>query len=100
MKHLLLIGMVLAAGAAQAATPAYDGQALVKYAKISIEQAQAVALKARPGLVKDRELEKEAGGGGLRYSFDIESHGGLYEVGVDAKTGQVLENAREGKHPD
>lgn len=99
MKYLLTIGAALAAaGAVHAASPAYDGQELAKDAKLTIAQAETIALKARPGVVKDRELEKEAGG--LRYTFDVESKGGLYEVGVDAKTGQVLENAHEGKHPD
>jgi hypothetical protein len=37
---------------------------------------------------------------GLRYSFDIRSGGSIQEVGVDAKTGRVLENAPEGKNPD
>jgi uncharacterized membrane protein YkoI len=45
-------------------------------------------------------LEKERGGSGLRYSFDIKSNKATYELGVDAKTGKVLENAREGRHPD
>ena len=59
-----------------------------------------IALKARPGKITDRELEREKGGSGLRYSFDITSHKTTYEVGVDAQTGMVLENAREGAHPD
>jgi uncharacterized membrane protein YkoI len=42
----------------------------------------------------------EKGGSGLRYSFDIKSADGLYEVGVDAQTGKVLENKKEGPHPD
>jgi hypothetical protein len=32
----------------------------------------------------DEELEKEKGGSGLRYSFDIKSGRVVYEVGVDA----------------
>ena len=47
-----------------------------------------------------KELEKEAGGSGLRYSFDVAAAGATYEVGVDAKSGKVLENKREGAHPD
>jgi len=42
-------------------------------------------------------LEEERGGSGLRYSFDIKNNKVTYEVGVDAKTGKVLENAREGR---
>jgi uncharacterized membrane protein YkoI len=35
--------------------------------------ALAIALKAHPGKVTDEELEREAGGTGLRYSFDIKA---------------------------
>jgi uncharacterized membrane protein YkoI len=79
---------------------AYSGENHAKDAKISIRQASEIALKARPGKITDRELEREKGGSGLRYSFDITSHKTKYEVGVDAQTGTVLENAREGAHPD
>jgi uncharacterized membrane protein YkoI len=40
-------------------------------------------------------LEKEKGGSGLRYSFGVKSRKALYEVGVDAQTGKVLENSKE-----
>jgi uncharacterized membrane protein YkoI len=79
---------------------AYSGEELAKTAKVSMEQATEVALKARPGKITDKELEKEKGGSGLRYSFDVRSKGVNYEVGVDAQTGAVLENGREGAHPD
>lgn len=78
---------------------AYSGEALAKTAKITMEKATDVALKARPGKITDKELEKEKGGSGLRYSFDILSKGVTYDVGVDAQTGAILENAREGAHP-
>ena len=79
---------------------AYTGEKLAKAAKINIEQARAIALKARPGAITDEELENEKGGSGLRYSFDIKSGGAGYEVGVDAQSGKVLENKKEGPHPD
>ena len=79
---------------------AYTGQKLAKEAKISMSQARSIALKAYPGKITDEELERERGGSGLRYSFDIKSGGITQEVGVDAKTGKVLENAKEGPHPD
>jgi uncharacterized membrane protein YkoI len=78
----------------------YSGQELAANAKISLDQARAIALKARPGSVTDQELEKEKGGSGLRYSFDIKSGRKTYEVGIDAQTGKVLENAPEGPNPD
>ena len=79
---------------------AYKGEHLAPQAKIGISHARAIALKAHPGAIKDEELEREAGGTGLRYSFDIKGGGSVQEVGVDAKTGRVLENAPEGKNPD
>ena len=79
---------------------AYRGEELAKDAKVSIAEARAIALKAHPGKITDEELEREAGGTGLRYSFDIKSGSSTYEVGVDARTGRVLEKAKEGKNPD
>jgi uncharacterized membrane protein YkoI len=79
---------------------AYTGEELAKDAKVSIAEARAIAMKAHPGKITDEELEREAGGTGLRYSFDIKSGSSTYEVGVDARTGRVLENAKEGQHPD
>jgi len=67
---------------------------------VSIEEARAIALKAHPGKITDEELEREAGGTGLRFSFDIKHGRSVQEVGVDARTGRVLENAKEGKNPD
>lgn len=84
-----------------AALVAYSGQQLAPQAKISISQARAIALKAVPGgKLVDQELEKEAGGSGLRYSFDIKAGKRTREVGVDAKTGKILENSVEGANPD
>ena len=76
------------------------GQQYASQAKITLAQARAIALKAVPGKVTDVELEKERGGSGLRYSFDIRAGSKTYEVGVDAKTGAVLEKAIEGKDSD
>ena len=79
---------------------AYTGEKLAKDAKVSIAEARAIALKAHPGKITDEELERESGGTGLRYSFDIKNGSATQEVGVDATTGRVLENAKEGKNPD
>ena len=102
-----LAALALGAGAASAeasansaASPSFSGHRLAGAARISLADARAIALKARPGVITDQELEKEGGGSGLRYSFDIKSAGVTYEVGVDAKTGKVLENGREGANPD
>ena len=79
---------------------AYTGQGLESKAKITIDEARAIALKAHAGAITDEELEKEEGGSDLRYSFDIKSGNVIYEVGVDAQTGKVLENSKEGRHQD
>jgi len=79
---------------------AYKGEALAKQAKISLEQARAIALKAFPGKIVDEELEKEKGGSGLRYSFDIRQGKVVHELGVDAADGSVLENSDDSNDKD
>ena len=78
----------------------FTGQKYVRYAQVTLADARVIALKARPGKITDSELEYEKGGSGLRYSFDIQKASNKYEVGVDAKTGAVLENSTEGANPD
>ena len=92
--------IALAFVGAPTAAFAYQGEDLAPQAKVTIEQAKAIALKARPGKITDSELEKESGGSGLRYSFDIKKGAKTYEVGVDANDGKVLENKVEGPNPD
>jgi uncharacterized membrane protein YkoI len=74
--------------------------AIAGTAKVKPEQARSIALKARPGTITSEELEKEKGGSGFRYSFVVKSGTVLYEVGVDAQTGKVLENSKERSNPD
>ncbi len=99
------IRSLIAAGAlaigAVAAAQAFDGQQYLKDAKVSLEQARQIALKALPGgKITAEELEREKGGSGLRYSFDIAVGQTAHEVGVDAADGKVLENSLEGKQKD
>ena len=99
-KRFVITPLALILSAVAFNAVAYTGQELAGQARINMEQARAIALKAHPGKITDEELEKEKGGSGLRYSFDI-LHGKVtQEVGVDAKSGKVLENAPEGKNPD
>ena len=95
---MVLLGLFLMASATDAF--AYTGQKLAGDAKISLEQARVIALSAHPGKIADEELEQEKGGSGLRYSFDIRHGKVTQEVGVDAKTGDLLENAPEGPDAD
>ena len=95
-----LIGLTAILAMLSGAAVAYSGQQYAHQAKVSIEQARQIALKSHPGRITDEELEREGGGSGLRYSFDIKNGSATQEVGVDAMTGRVLENKREGKNPD
>jgi uncharacterized membrane protein YkoI len=99
MKVLSLIvglAVILSSGSAIAIT----GEKYAHEAKITLDQARSTALKQRPGKITGQELEREHGGSGLRYSFDIAAHGRTFEVGIDAKTGKVLELKAEGPHSD
>lgn len=78
---------------------AYTGEQFARDANISLEQARAIAAKARLGRITDQELEKKVGGSGLRFSFNVENDGKTYEVGIDAKTGKILENKTERPNP-
>jgi uncharacterized membrane protein YkoI len=60
-----------------------------------MSHARAIALKAAPGKVISAEYENE--GGGWRYSFDIQQKGNVQEIGVDGRTGKIVENKSEGK---
>lgn len=66
---------------------------LEKQASITMSQARTIALNTYQGKIVSEELEQEKGGSGLRYSFDIGRGKVVHEVGVDAKTGKVLENS-------
>ena len=91
---IAVLSLTTAVGASVSPTR-YVGHALATNAKVTLKQARVAALKARPGRIVDQELEKERGGSGLRYSFDIMSHGKIIEVGIDAMTGAILENGAE-----
>ena len=78
---------------AQAAT--YKGSQYAGEAKLTIDEARAIATKAYPGTIVEEELEHKRGGSGLRFSFDIRANHVTHEVAVDAKTGDVLQNSRE-----
>jgi len=99
-KKIVTVGMGLLLLAGAFGAQAYTGKALEKHAKVTMIEARAIALNAHPGKITDEELEKEAGGSGLRYSFDIRKGKVTQEVGVDALTGVVLENKAEGANPD
>jgi len=104
MRKLLIMSaaaaLLASTGAIAAAPTHFVGAGLMPMAKVSLAHARQTALAAHPGTITDQELEKEGGGTGLRYSFDIKAHGKTFEVGVDARTGKLLENKAEGPNPD
>ncbi len=102
MKKELIVTSAIAAVVLifGSAVHAFTGAKYAKEARITIEEARKAALKAFHGKIISEELEKESGGSGLRYSFDIRKGHITREVGVDAKTGRILENSIEGPHPD
>lgn len=91
-------GVSLTLASAAVAYPGYAEYG--KLAKIDLKTAEAIALKAFPGKIVSYELEKETGGSGLRYSFVIANSASKHELGVDAATGKILQNAEEGESPD
>ncbi len=93
-KSLLSLCVLLTSACASEPAPHGD-PSLGAEAAIPLDQARSIALSVRSGEIKAWELERERGGSGLRYSFDISSDGRAYEVGVDARDGIVLENGEE-----
>ena len=61
--------------------------------RLSMDQARRIALKAARGRLVAAEYEKEKGA--WRYSFDIRQARRIHEVGVDANSGRIVENAFE-----
>ena len=99
-RLVAVFGITALMPATAAPARAYADQEFAREAKIGIEQARHIALKAHPGTITDEELEREAGGSGLRYSFDVKAGRIMQEVGMDAVTEQVLENKAEGPNPN
>lgn len=92
---IVVIGALLVIGFSLPVN-AFTGEKYSSQAEVSMQQARDIAQQQVPsGKIVKEELEKEAGGTGLRYSFDIQKKGAVNEVGVDAKTGEVLESTIE-----
>ena len=83
----------LASLTALTATAAVANGAAKPMAKLSMAQARAIALKKAPGKVVESDYENEKGG--WRYSFDIRQGQRIHEIGVDANSGRIVENAFE-----
>jgi uncharacterized membrane protein YkoI len=58
-----------------------------------MEDARKIALQKESGNIKSQELEKERGR--WIFSFDIERDKQIHEVGVDANSGEIVEDSVE-----
>lgn len=95
IRKMMMVGLFAATAMVSLSAAAYDGSQYAGEAKITLNEARAIALKTYPGTVVEQELEHKLGGSGLRFSFDIRAHHITHEVGIDAKTGAVLANGRD-----
>jgi uncharacterized membrane protein YkoI len=68
-----------------------DAQLFKQKAKISLELAKEIALKAHPGEVVEVEYEIESNGD-ASYEFDIMTDKGEIKLEVDAATGKIVED--------
>lgn len=91
---LVLVGMVsLVQAPAYADDDDDDGPKMAATAQalglISLQDAQDKALAAKPGVVKEAELERRKFRSGWDYEFEIvDANGAEWEVNIDAKTGK------------
>jgi hypothetical protein len=77
-RHAAALAILLVASNAFALT----GEQYLSQAKLPLPSARKLALKAYPGKIVSEELEQEAGGSGLRYSFVIRHNQATHEVGI------------------
>lgn len=63
-------------------------------AKISLDQAKNIALKAHPGEIVETEYEIESDGN-ASYEFDIKTDKGEIKLEVDAATGKIIEDKQK-----
>jgi uncharacterized membrane protein YkoI len=78
---------------------AYIRQELEEGAKVSIDEARAIALQTRAGEITTKRWNARKAAA-VFATLSAKSDGAVYKVGVDAQTGKVLENKKEGAHPD
>ena len=99
MKRIAIPALIalFAAAPVKADDDLREMEALVKqFGFVTLEQAQAKALAAKPGVVTDAELDDRDLGKGWDYEFEIhDADGHEWEVYVDAKSGEVRKISRE-----
>ena len=72
-----------------------NSQAFKKNLKVSLKEAEVIALKSYPGKIREVEYEVEENGASS-YEIDIVNDKGIQtKVEVDAATGNIIESAIE-----
>lgn len=100
IRAILLANVLLLGFAAPVQADEDDPRVMAEMAKnfslISLEQAQVKALAAKPGVVKEVELEGRKFSKGWDYEFEIvDANGQEWEVNIDAKTSTVTSVRRD-----
>lgn len=92
----LIMGLLCSIMASQPAwaddddDPAKIAEMAKAFGLISLEDAQTKALAAKPGVIKEVELERRKFRSGWDYEVEIvDANGAEWEVYIDAKTGKV-----------
>jgi len=63
---------------------------------ISIEEAERIALEAKPGVITELEIDDIDNTDGWKYEAEVADETGQeWEVDIDAKTGKVLKVRRD-----
>lgn len=95
LAHILLFGVVTSVQADED-DPRKIAEMAKSFGLISLEEAQAKALAAKPGVVKEIELEDRKFSKGWDYEVEIvDADGQEWEVNIDAKTGAVTSVRRD-----
>ena len=94
----LLFGLIMSqpAWADDDDDPAKIAEMAKTFGLISLEEAQTKALAAKPGVIKEVELERRKFRSGWDYEVEIvDGNGAEWEVYIDAKTGKVNSVSRD-----
>ena len=90
---LAIASVLLSSSFAIAQAAKDDTKMDMKHVKLTMADAKKIAMEKHPGKIKCAELENE--NGVVQYSFDIKTTEGLREVGINANTGEVVEDKLE-----
>jgi len=92
-KSLLTVFLTLSLSAVAMAEddPVIMQKMVEAFGLISIEEAKAIALETKPGVVKEIELDSISDGGGWKYEVEVyDKRGREWEIDIHAKTGEVF----------